>query len=1451
MKKHLLTLLCLCGVSWLTGSAETTLIKCSSQEEFEQLWTVESGGQGEWKWVDTDDYASEPTIRWYRSKSGDTSPVIWMKVPETVNPGDAYFYISNTTADYNDDHKLYFYVSDEQAVNTNTKKIVDGTNRYNQKELFPTYTESPTSESMAKVTLEEGKTYYIGVKANGTGSLSGSAGYGSINNISFFIFNYIKIVQYEDTPDKATNLAVTLHNESLDNCYATFSWKWPSKSKLGNNITKMGAKIYRCPDGNQSNNGILKDEYLIKTLPIEERNVNETFSYDDTAENSGDKAVTIAGKYYYAVVPYNEVGDYEPGSSSIDTKEASWIGEDVGLYNPLNLTARLDGDKVILSYNFDEARRKSRNGGYIDENQVSLMFTRQKSGDAEPTILTKDHKNWETYTDESGFDGFAIYTYRIYSLYKGDEENKSPEQNTKILAGGYITLDTPYTQDFSESNAFDYFSTTGNTSISYYWKRAGTEYSGGYYAQFSPYSYYGSEKSTLVTPPLWMEAGQTYRVSFSTWKSSSTGAVASFQVRCGTDPSNFAASTELNTQFTGTSSAKGSIEVFVTPTQTGVNFIGFYAESSTTTMNIDDICIEKATVAPGIATDISFDGTPTEENEFQSVLTFTLPAVDKSGNELNEDSPAFSKVVITRSNYGESTGTNVVPTTEDIVIEATEDAPLLPGQVITYTDAVPARAYYTYTIVSHLENGEASDPATSDKKWVGYDTPKTLMTFSNNMNEDKTAAVFEIKPSTSGIAQHNGYIDSESIEYRVYIDGEEEPIITAPYDENETSITLTYPLINEDVWGKYTFIAVMANHGYEGPTQKSGTFVGGNVIEETEINPDIENDENCFELWDQTAGWGYYQKTLRAHSTVDKNANAIYLPPFELKDAANLGSTIDLTLYRADDDDEEYKANGEVLEIYLYDLNLDEGQEPIKCVDTRGKIAFPPVAEEIFVDRINVNVTKDEKISYSKEVVAPAPGKYRFAFKVASEKVEDLYISSIDIKLGATETVKVPEAIEGLAASVDALGANSVDLTFTLPSQLVSGREIEEISEVVVERAQGLLSDDKDGLVFAPVTVDIEDLTAGSEVKITDNVPEAGFYTYRVSAVLNDVSSEAVEVETAWVGIDTPVAPEVEAEVVNNNAVITWSMPESVSVHGGFVDREALTYTIYRSDVEEAIANNVTGDSYTDNAFAKLEWNVYSYSVVASFRGLSSEESDSNTILGGDVVSGNTIEADFSDESSVETWQFSDWKVEDGKLVAQNVDLANNSVELPPFRIDDDNELNCLLNLTLSATEEAEEVLAVYLCKFDDTATSTPGRQVKPKAADVELMKIESLTATSAEADKTLSFDLPETGKYRLVLKCESAENKGLFLSALSLEVARETTSVSDLIDNSKIMIAGGILTLPEGCVRADIFNLAGLRISAVENNQTIDISHLTSGIYLVNLTLSDGSAQVVKIYVK
>lgn len=168
-------------------------------------------------------------------------------------------------------------------------------------------------------------------------------------------------------------------------------------------------------------------------------------------------------------------------------------------------------------------------------------------------------------------------------------------------------------------------------------------------------------------------------------------------------------------------------------------------------------------------------------------------------------------------------------------------------------------------------------------------------------------------------------------------------------------------------------------------------------------------------------------------------------------------------------------------------------------------------------------------------------------------------------------------------------GVLKADLSWTNPTTTFINEELTSINEVVVER---------DGVEIAV----LDNVKPGQKMTMTDNtITKDGEYRYIIYA-RNDKGNGYKSVYYAYVGVDTPVAPEKSDVVIGpfcKSAEITWEV-STKGLHDGYLDPEEITYKIIRLPDSVVIADNLKETKFVDNNITTLQ--RYCYKLYACNR---------------------------------------------------------------------------------------------------------------------------------------------------------------------------------------------------------------------------------------------------------
>jgi len=252
------------------------------------------------------------------------------------------------------------------------------------------------------------------------------------------------------------------------------------------------------------------------------------------------------------------------------------------------------------------------------------------------------------------------------------------------------------------------------------------------------------------------------------------------------------------------------------------------------------------------------------------------------------------------------------------------------------------------------------------------------------------------------------------------------------------------------------------------------------------------------------------------------------------------------------------------------------------------------------VDAMTIDVVAPTKVddpSYegmeiSGNIVTGEAGNYYIGFHGISDPyMYNLYIISYEVS--ASLSGENPVAVEDLAVTPDETGELSALVAFTTPSVNIDKGDITEDLDVVVTRN-------------GETEIYHQSVAAGQPVSFTDNVPEAGTYTYTVTtAIGTNVSAPA----TLQAYIGPKPAAQVEKvsvwQTADDKVHLSWTAVTK-DVDGNAIPASDVTYEVYAVNVNSnnnlELGDRITTVSETsyDAEVAPSEQQDYLYFAVKS-----------------------------------------------------------------------------------------------------------------------------------------------------------------------------------------------------------------------------------------------------------
>lgn len=729
---------------------------------------------------------------------------------------------------------------------------------------------------------------------------------------------------------------------------------------------------------------------------------------------------------------------------------------------------------------------ESADGGYVNPAEVTYTVTRYPEGVVVADGITEASFSEPLAEPES----IVSYTYGVKATYSG--ATSAEAMSNAIVLGSIVP---PYTQDFSNSNALDAFTIIDANNDGKTWMVYNGEARMAYNSSLDMDDW-------LITPPMKLEAGKAYKVSFKAHANSSTFPER-IEVKWG--DSNTAAGM-ANVLVEPTVLSSGTAEEFVcfiTPQANGTYYVGFHGISDADMfyLYIDDIEIAAGVVATAPAAPTNLVVTPGANGAKTAAISFNAPAVDFAGNAL----ASLEKVELYRG--------------EELI--HTFDAPAV-GAELTYTDNLPADGDYTYSVAGY--NADGKGESTSATVYVGVDFPAAVS--ESTLTEDAanpgkvTVTWAAVDKDVNGQA-----IAADAVKYDLYIyDGNSRVLVAGDL----TTTSYSYEAVTEgQSFLQYAVFAKTARGEGDGTltqmlaigapvTNFADTFAGG----------ELTYDWGIQRLGDSTgASWTLLGDESGIPSQ-DGDNGMIAMKASYIDDASRLYS-VKISLAGVENP---------ALTFYTYNI-VGESGDPDEnlvsvCVSAPNANNFVTVMPEATVNdlcggaegwaKVTVNLAAyaGQDIQFGIDVVCKGYAYTIFDnFKISSLVDNDLVATGITapatVKAGADYTVDVTVSNDG---AKDA-GAYTVELyadNEKVAEKAAEGLESSKTATVSFERTMSALA--------------------------TEPVTYKAIVVYAADEVLNN--NETTEVAVAPIVSNLPKVTDLAASIADGGNKLTWSEPD-------------------------------------------------------------------------------------------------------------------------------------------------------------------------------------------------------------------------------------------------------------------------------------------------------------------
>lgn len=424
------------------------------------------------------------------------------------------------------------------------------------------------------------------------------------------------------------------------------------------------------------------------------------------------------GSHKVHAVAFNQDGDKGPVQ-----RLNTYAGVDIpGKVENLNLEIS-DAGEAQLTWNAPSA---GLNGGYYDKSQLTYTIIRYP-GD----IIVAENYVGETFTEQLD-DVLNNYFYNVISYTDGIEGGMAT--SNQVIYGSQSAV--PYKEDFEDFSVLKIFTVIDANNDMFKWN-----YENGY--MYYTANYAQAADDWIITPPVKMETGKVYELSFDT-RVADSEYLEKMEVTIGNSNSPSSHKVLQSYELTNTSMRKKFITTTVD--ENNAFCIGFHAcsDADMYDLYLDNISVEELgdmNIPVGVS---DFTVTPAAEGELKATLSFKAPMVSYGNTPLS----SITKIEI----YKDS----------ELVHEINSASP---GREYTWTDENAVQGFNNYAVICWNESGRGQ--RVEIDKLVGIDRPKQVQNFKMIPTGDRVVELSWDAPEEVGM--NGGYVNVDDLTYTIYL----------------------------------------------------------------------------------------------------------------------------------------------------------------------------------------------------------------------------------------------------------------------------------------------------------------------------------------------------------------------------------------------------------------------------------------------------------------------------------------------------------------------------------------------------------------------------------------------------------------------------------------------------------------------------------------------------------
>lgn len=497
------------------------------------------------------------------------------------------------------------------------------------------------------------------------------------------------------------------------------------------------------------------------------------------ASESGSAPVSVSGNVTFTLTCANSIGD------SPKARATCYIGKGIPSA-PKGVKLEFDESRSVGILNW-EAVESADDEGFFNPSEVTYTVY-----DADGNMIADEKSETQLEVPITAPEEYTIFRYQVEAHHGG--KTSAATWSNKIGLGSYAlphshAFDTPesiYEYIIVDANndgstwGFTERSATGNCAYYIYSDNEGDDW--------------------MFTPAFRMEAGKMYEVTAMVGSFSTFMGVEALEIKAGKSATPEAMTMEVLPKTELEWQTVEPVSGWVCPTETGTYTIGFHAVSKPDQwmmkLNSYEVSGPRSTATPDSVSNLQV--VPAADGSLSAELTFIAPIKTVMGADLSD------KVTIS------------IMRGDDTVGSISAD----PGQECTFTDNVPVKGEYTYTVTTFGSDGSEGRYVT-EVAYVGPNAPEnpTNVIVIEDGNQGKlTVAWIGVDKDVFGNS-----IAPENVSYNVWTYDEEANSWAKVSAEPVSDLSFDFEALSAPYNQKYIQVKVTAlNRDEENPEGATG-----------------------------------------------------------------------------------------------------------------------------------------------------------------------------------------------------------------------------------------------------------------------------------------------------------------------------------------------------------------------------------------------------------------------------------------------------------------------------------------------------------------------------------------------------------------------------------------------------------------------------------------------------